>query len=75
MGGGAYDKCGLQVTKSHPMRFMQAKDSPLAKMRKKSDLPSKLCVVCARPFVWRKKWAKVWDEVRYCSDRCRDGRG
>jgi len=54
---------------------MQAKDSALAKMRKKSDLPSKLCVVCARPFVWRKKWAKVWDEVRYCSDRCRDGRG
>jgi hypothetical protein len=48
---------------------MQAKDSALAKMRKKSDLPSKLCVVCARPFVWRKKWAKVWDEVRYCSDR------
>jgi len=50
-------------------------DSALAKMRKKSDLPAKLCVVCARPFVWRKKWAKVWDEVRYCSDRCRDGRG
>ncbi|NCW69119.1 MAG: DUF2256 domain-containing protein [Marivivens sp.] len=23
------------------------------------------------PFVWRKKWEKVWDEVRYCSDRCR----
>ena len=47
----------------------------MAKMRKKSDLPAKLCVVCARPFVWRKKWAKVWDEVRYCSDRCRDERG
>jgi len=57
------------------MRFMPAEDSALAKMRKKSDLPSKLCVVCARPFVWRKKWAKVWDEVRYCSDRCRDERG
>ena len=57
------------------MRFMQGKDSTLAKMRKKSDLPAKLCGVCARPFVWRKKWAKVWDEVRYCSDRCRDGRG
>ncbi|MCB4378929.1 DUF2256 domain-containing protein, partial [Synechococcus sp. MU1644] len=21
----------------------------------------------------RKKWAKVWDEVRYCSERCRRG--
>ena len=54
---------------------MQAKDAALAKMRKKSDLPSKLCVVCARPFVWRKKWANVWDQVRYCSDRCRDDQG
>ena len=26
------------------------------KMRKKSDLPSKICRTCARPFVWRKKW-------------------
>lgn len=37
----------------------------------KSDLPTKVCVVCQRPFTWRKKWAKVWDEVRYCSDACR----
>ena len=20
---------------------------------------------------WRKKWEKSWDEVKYCSDRCR----
>jgi hypothetical protein len=41
------------------------------KRREKSALPQKLCVTCARPFVWRKKWATVWDEVRYCSQRCR----
>ena len=40
-------------------------------MKRKSDLPQKTCVACSRPFVWRKKSAKVWDEVRYCSDRCR----
>ena len=40
-------------------------------MRRKSDLPVKTCATCGRPFVWRKAWAKVWDEVRYCSDRCR----
>ena len=39
--------------------------------RSKSDLPSKVCPVCQRPFTWRKKWAKCWDEVKYCSDRCR----
>jgi hypothetical protein len=44
---------------------------PMPKMRKKSDLPAKTCVVCGRPFVWRKKWAKDWAQVKYCSDRCR----
>jgi len=38
---------------------------------KKSDLPQKLCPVCERPFTWRKKWERVWDEVKYCSERCR----
>lgn len=37
----------------------------------KTTLPSKVCIVCNRPFTWRKKWAKVWEEVKYCSDRCR----
>ena len=32
-------------------------------MRRKADLPSKTCATCGRPFAWRKKWAKVWDEV------------
>jgi len=41
------------------------------KMRKKSDLPSKLCQTCGLPFNWRKKWEKNWDEVKYCSQRCR----
>jgi len=40
-------------------------------MRKKSDLPEKICQTCGRPFAWRKKWEKCWDEVKYCSDRCR----
>ncbi len=43
------------------------------KMRKKSQLPRKICPVCQRPFVWRKKWEKVWPEVIYCSKRCRAG--
>ncbi|MCL7461937.1 DUF2256 domain-containing protein [Pseudomonas sp. NW5] len=40
-------------------------------MRKKSDLPVKTCVVCGLPFTWRKKWERCWEEVRYCSERCR----
>ncbi|MBS1545272.1 MAG: DUF2256 domain-containing protein [Bacteroidetes bacterium] len=44
-------------------------------MHKKSRLPRKTCIVCGRPFTWRKKWKKVWDEVKYCSDRCRRNSG
>jgi hypothetical protein len=36
-----------------------------------ADLPTKLCAGCGRPFTWRRRWAAVWDEVRWCSDRCR----
>lgn len=38
---------------------------------KKQNLPQKTCVTCGRPFTWRKKFEKVWDEVKYCSKRCR----
>jgi hypothetical protein len=41
---------------------------------KKSALPSKPCLVCGRPMSWRKRWAKNWSEVRYCSDACRKQR-
>jgi hypothetical protein len=33
--------------------------------------PSKVCATCGRTFAWRRRWAACWDEVRYCSDRCR----
>ncbi|WP_425497196.1 DUF2256 domain-containing protein [Luteimonas flava] len=40
----------------------------------KSFLPSKPCAVCGRTMTWRRAWAKTWDEVRYCSERCRRNR-
>jgi hypothetical protein len=38
---------------------------------RKADLPTRTCATCGRPFAWRKRWAKVWAEVKYCSDACR----
>ncbi|MEC7189231.1 MAG: DUF2256 domain-containing protein [Pseudohongiellaceae bacterium] len=38
---------------------------------RKSFLPEKVCPVCRRPFSWRKKWERDWDQVLYCSERCR----
>lgn len=31
----------------------------------------KVCVACGRRIIWRKKWERSWDEVRYCSTTCR----
>jgi len=36
----------------------------------KQNLPTKICVTCNRPFTWRKKWERVWDEVTTCSKSC-----
>ena len=38
---------------------------------RKQDLPGKLCPACRRPFAWRKKWERCWEDVVYCSQRCR----
>ena len=45
----------------------------MPKMRRKDDLPTKTCATCGLPFAWRKKWARDWEHVRYCSVRCRAG--
>jgi hypothetical protein len=47
------------------------KENTVPKMRVKADLPRKTCAACGRPFTWRKKWAKDWDEVKTCSERCK----
>ena len=39
-------------------------------MHKKLTLP-KICAACRRPFAWRKKWERDWDNLKFCSDRCR----
>ncbi|MCL5777353.1 DUF2256 domain-containing protein [Limibaculum sp. FT325] len=46
----------------------------MPRMRRKADLPVKTCATCGRPFARRRKWAKVWEQVRHCSDRCRGRR-
>lgn len=40
-------------------------------MHKKPYLPEKDCLTCGRPFRWRKKWARDWENVMYCSERCK----
>jgi len=40
-------------------------------MHHKQTLPSKDCEHCQHPFSWRKKWTRDWEQVRYCSERCK----
>jgi hypothetical protein len=39
------------------------------------DPPEKLCPACGRRFAWRKKWARDWPNVKFCSDACRRAGG
>ncbi|MDB9754842.1 DUF2256 domain-containing protein [Winogradskyella sp.] len=38
---------------------------------KKQNLPKKTCLVCSKPFTWRKKWERDWDNIKYCSEKCK----
>jgi len=61
----------LDVLAGEALTVLFAKGKNKNKTPRKGDLPEKICKVCGRPFTWRKKWEKVWDEVQYCSERCR----
>lgn len=41
------------------------------KAKIKNGFAPKICVRCNREFEWRKKWARDWEKVKYCSERCR----
>jgi len=53
------------------IRFLMARKNANGFKPDKSGLPKKTCAACARVFTWRKKWARDWESVRYCSDTCR----
>ncbi len=38
------------------------------------ERPTKVCASCGRSFEWRKKWARDWEAVRYCSNACKRAR-
>jgi hypothetical protein len=53
------------------MRHVNRRASKSIGPRNPHGLPEKVCIVCGRGFVWRKKWARDWDRVQVCSDKCR----
>ena len=53
----------------------KARISSLAQYRKMWEesvrKPERFFAREAAELFWRKKWSKVWEDVRYCSDACR----
>lgn len=39
-----------------------------------SQPSEKPCARCGRTIEYRKKWARNWDEIKYCSDKCRNAK-
>ncbi len=64
-GGKGAERCRMDDTIGAPGAF------GAVMTHHKPHLPTKVCVACQRPFAWRKKWARDWESVRYCSERCR----
>ena len=54
---------GLKVTFDSGILFA-VNSADLTPAIKKQNLPQKICAACQRPFSWRKKWEKNWEEVR-----------
>ncbi|MBM78232.1 MAG: hypothetical protein CL846_07100 [Crocinitomicaceae bacterium] len=40
----------------------------------KNPKQEKVCLVCEKPFSWRKKWKKDWENVKYCSKKCKSNK-
>jgi len=58
---------------ANPLRLTY--DCAMSRLAKvKNGFAPKTCVRCGLEFEWRKKWAKNWDEVKYCSERCRENK-
>ena len=36
-----------------------------------ADVEDRTCAICGRRIEWRRKWARDWEQVRYCSAACR----
>ena len=44
----------------------------MGRNRERGGTPApRVCAACGRAMEYRKRWARSWDTVRYCSEACR----
>lgn len=58
---------------AEPDQYEEQKHASISKVPL-SDLSPKSCLTCGRVITPRAKWAKGWEGIKYCSDRCRSTR-
>ena len=63
-------RSALSISRPTTTRIITMAASSKSSFRNPHNLPVKTCVVCNKPFTWRKKWERCWDEVTVCSKRC-----
>jgi len=52
--------------------FPRSYACPVTRIAKtKNGFAPKVCATCGLEFEWRKKWARDWDQVKYCSEKCK----
>lgn len=62
----------IAASSERAKRYVEEYDAVVSRKSKvKNGHLPKVCVTCGRPFEWRRKWARDWENVKYCSDRCR----
>jgi len=73
-GGGSFLLASIAVRGASALARGGKSAARMPRGVKKENLPTKVCVVCDRPFTWRKKWERCWDEVTTCSKTCNAAR-
>ena len=67
-------RSALSISRPTTTRIITMAASSKSSFRNPHNLPVKTCVVCNKPFTWRKKWERDWDEIQTCSQRCNSER-
>lgn len=73
------DKRARTAFAFHPIQTVWCRDQVTGNLgngiQSMAMISEKTCQNCGRRIEWRRKWAAVWDEVKYCSDACRKQKG
>jgi hypothetical protein len=54
-----------------PEPYLELYSELMPTPKTKNGFEPRTCEKCGLKFEWRKKWAKDWESVKYCSKKCK----